>query len=633
MRTRWVPFVVLAGCIGAGCAGSAAVRTSESLPLRRVVLYRNGVGYFERHGEFTGGGLDFTVKRREVGDFLSSLTAVDRRGRVRSVSFEVHDPSQDQETAANSGLPPGVAPEPTPPTPAPDDADQDVDVRLRLDHGSHDLTVSYVIAAPLWRPSYRIVFDHDGALLQAWAVVHNSSGEDWNDVHLSLTTGAPIAFRSDLGTPVTPPRPLVTDHGEVVAAVPHGQTTMNTEATTAAAPPPPARAQGGLGQAEGMAGAVRSRRYAPAAAPRTADEAPAITANDLQRSVQAQAAVAQVGASVTRYDLDHGVTVPDGGSTMVAILSKRVPGESAYLFAPGPGVPDSQAHPFRVARLRNRTGAMLERGPVAVLESGDFVGQGLLEELPRDASAFVPFALDRSVVVHRDQTNDVVPGRLVSVRRDRVVIEQISIRKSRYTVRNGNDHAIKIYIRHDRLSGAELYDPPEGVENTVNAALVPVTVPAHAHVRVKLEERTPVQRTALFTSDEAAHAIGLYLEGSAVDAAQGPLLRHALDLRHQLAQVQEQMGTLGQQENETQRSEDETRQNLTAIAHVDGAADLRARLVARLSQLQHTSEDLTRQIVELRTHQSELRVRLDDALSEVSLEVPAPAGHSASAGH
>jgi hypothetical protein len=604
------------------------------------VLYRNGVGYFERHGQFDGGGLEFTVRRRDVGDFLSSLTAVDRAaGTVRSVSFEIEE-EEDEETTPPSRPVPMILPDGTvtvvPPMPPPDEdesEDDEVDVLLRLDGGDHDLVVSYVVAAPIWRPSYRVVLDDEGALLQAWAVVQNTSGEDWTNVALSLTTGAPIAFRSDLGTPITPERPFVTDHGEVVMAVPRSQTTIDTR--PAAEPSPDAMDDAGAmdeEMSEESYGDMDARQRAPARpmARGAAAEAPApqapppVSATEMERSVRAVAAVAQPQEGVTRYDFEHAVTVPHGGSTMVAILSTRVPGESAYLFSPDYGVPDSAVHPFRVARLENRTGAMLERGPVSVLQSGDFLGQGVIEQLARGANTFIPFALERSVIIERAISQDMIPGRLIRIQREQVTIEQLTSRRSRYTVRNGGEETRKVFIRHDRIAGATLHEPPEGVERTESAALVPVSVPQRGERVVTVEERTPVERTVYFASEEAGQAIGLYLEGAAVDAAQGPLLRRALELHRELAGVQEQLRALEAQRVDAERSANQTRENLEAIRRVGGADDLRNRLVRRLSELDRALEATTRDVVELRTRESELRVRLSEAISEVSLDLSEP---------
>ena len=82
---------------------------------------------------------------------------------------------------------------------------------------------------------------------------------------------------------------------------------------------------------------------------------------------------------------------------MVMLISKKVPGELMFLFAPDGGVADSYRHPFRVARFENATGGLLEKGPLAIFESGSFLGQGMLDPLPAEAKATVPFALERGL--------------------------------------------------------------------------------------------------------------------------------------------------------------------------------------------------------------------------------------------
>jgi hypothetical protein len=95
---------------------------------------------------------------------------------------------------------------------------QQVAVELRLaGAANHDLVVSYVVAAPMWKPTYRVVLPEAGdkapALLQGWAIVDNTSGDEWTRVSMSLTSGAPIAFRYDLHTPRQIPRSDLTEAG------------------------------------------------------------------------------------------------------------------------------------------------------------------------------------------------------------------------------------------------------------------------------------------------------------------------------------------------------------------------------------------------------------------------------------
>ncbi len=68
---------------------SASTDSASRLPVKRVVLYKNGVGYFERTARVHGTqdlSIDFTTA--QLNDVLKSLTAVDLGdGRVSSVRY------------------------------------------------------------------------------------------------------------------------------------------------------------------------------------------------------------------------------------------------------------------------------------------------------------------------------------------------------------------------------------------------------------------------------------------------------------------------------------------------------------------------------------------------------------------
>src|SRR5690606_9459323 len=73
----------------AGCARGPQVATDD-LPLRRVVIYRNGVAYFERAGVVEGEEVQFRLRQENVGDFLATLAILERGGStVRAASFPV----------------------------------------------------------------------------------------------------------------------------------------------------------------------------------------------------------------------------------------------------------------------------------------------------------------------------------------------------------------------------------------------------------------------------------------------------------------------------------------------------------------------------------------------------------------
>jgi len=273
---------------------SAANSGSEStrLPVRRVVLYKNGVGYFEHLGRVRGSQdvhVDFTSA--QLNDVLKSLTVLDLSGgRITGVDYNSEAPlarrlatlrlalGEKPTVAEFLGALRGARVEIRSGTGAAvtgkllsverktrmgtagsvemeqisliSDAgevrnvdlntstsvrivDRDLntevgkylglvasareqDVRRMTisttGNGERNLYVSYISEVPIWKTTYRIVLpskEGKKPLLQGWAIVDNTVGEDWNDVELSLVAGAPHSFIQQLSEPYYGRRPVV----------------------------------------------------------------------------------------------------------------------------------------------------------------------------------------------------------------------------------------------------------------------------------------------------------------------------------------------------------------------------------------------------------------------------------------
>ena len=82
-----VSLVLGAGACAHGGSSGAGV---DPLPMKRVVLYQNGIGYFERGGPLVGDTLRLSVRPEQINDLLTSLTVIDRAGgRSQSISLPI----------------------------------------------------------------------------------------------------------------------------------------------------------------------------------------------------------------------------------------------------------------------------------------------------------------------------------------------------------------------------------------------------------------------------------------------------------------------------------------------------------------------------------------------------------------
>ncbi len=187
--------LVLAGAAAQGCAHKERAVVVPDAPLGRVIVYRNGVAYFERRA-MVEDELTLQVPGERVDDFLKSLTVVDAR---------TDKPLPISYPTANAG------------------AGGSVSMTIALPKGRRDVRIAYVTESPSWKPSYRVILDaKGGARLQSWAIVDNVSNEAWRDVMVGVGSTSALSFRYDLHSVQVVERETIDGGTRIAAAPPEG---------------------------------------------------------------------------------------------------------------------------------------------------------------------------------------------------------------------------------------------------------------------------------------------------------------------------------------------------------------------------------------------------------------------------
>src|SRR5690349_9952345 len=157
----------------AACASTPKNISVDGAVLGRVVIYRNGVAFYERSAKVVDGRVSVHVPRDRVDDFLKSLTVVDPHTRK---PLAVSIPRQE--------------------------ADDGSYLTMTLETGDKrysDVLLTYVTESPAWKPSYRVVVGGENkVMLEGWAIVDNVSGEDWKSVLVGVGASSALSFRYDL---------------------------------------------------------------------------------------------------------------------------------------------------------------------------------------------------------------------------------------------------------------------------------------------------------------------------------------------------------------------------------------------------------------------------------------------------
>src|SRR5579862_5295565 len=601
-----------------GSESSDSSSSSARLPVKRVVLYKNGIGYFEHTARVRGTqdlNIDFTTG--QLNDVLKSLTVVDLgEGHIASVRYNSIAPlderlhslrlpfgeqvssadylqalrgarvdvrsgaasatgrllSVEKERKQNgkgdyvdvttfalvtdSGemrsfeLGPGTAVRI-----ADHDLNDEVGRYLNLvgtarardsrrmtisatGSGDREVFVSYISEVPVWKSTYRIILPEkpgEKPLLQGWAIVDNTVGEDWKDVQLSLVAGAPQSFIQDISQPYYTRRPVVAPPEALMLSPQTHEAAMNTPPP---GPPPPPFMGGTTGlqgivkdqSGAGVSGAKVTVRNEETGASQTATtdanggyrfyniqagnaalfvNAPGFTRFNLTNVYLGIGRMNEVNATLEVGSAAETVTIV-GRSTMLntetmsvsAIASgQRVEAESKdvgdyfqYNIKQKITISKNQSalvpilnSPVEVEKisiwneddkevrralwLKNTSGLTVDSGTFNILESDTFAGEGVLDTLHSGERRLISYAADPAVHMKVTQEDGEKPVSHLRIAKGVMVLTHEQNDTHEYIVRNADKSPRQIVIEHPARDGWKLVDGAPKPEETTASFL------------------------------------------------------------------------------------------------------------------------------------------------------------------
>ncbi|MCX4196254.1 DUF4139 domain-containing protein [Methylobacterium organophilum] len=412
----------------------------------------------------------------------------------------------------------------------------EVDVSGR---GQREIRLTYVVAAPVWKTSYRIVDGGGGrANLQAWAIIENALGADWAGVDVTLSSGSPVALLQRLHRRYWRKRP---EAPVMVEDVGMPDLDPGTVAPRSVA---------------------RLRAPAPAAAPLPAPMARMDTrAESAEPSYDAAAATAGAAASegdvAANFTLPHPVDLRAGSTLSVPFIDTEIEAERVALWQPGRGI-----HPTAAFRIRNSATATLPAGLITLYDrAAGYLGDARLPATPVGEQRLASFALDRKVAVQAETEPSQALTQITvvdGVARATVIAREVTT----YTIKGAPDAARSVIIEHPRREGWTLTASARDSE-TPTAYRLKVAVPAGgtAETRAVLEH-VQIDAYDLVDADEALLVRWAAL---ATDPELGGKLKTLSQARAEVAAATRTVEEIGEREAKVQAEQERIRCNLGAV--------------------------------------------------------------------
>ena len=685
-------------------ARESANPAAAKLPVRRVVLYKNGVGYFEHLGHVRGSQdvhVDFTSA--QLNDVLKSLTVLDLSGgKISGVDYNSEAPlarrlatlrltlgenptmgdflgalrgarlevrsgngiaiagkllsvekkSREKDCArtewteislvSDSGEIRNVEVAPATSVRITERdlqvevgrylgliaSSRDQDLRRMTisttGAGERNLYVSYISEVPIWKTTYRIVLPSKAdkkPLLQGWAIVDNTIGEDWNDVEVSLVAGAPHSFIQQLSQPYYGRRPVV-PLPESVQLTPQTHAATLEPSTHGIAGGVPGGAMGGVmggmvsgvgsGSGAGVGGGSFSMGKLPAP-PAGVDEAEVEEA----REESEPNAEGNALGDLFEYKLKERVTIRKNQSALVPILQTDIAAEKVSLWSESLGV----ARPLRALWVNNASALTLDGGSFSVLDSNTFAGEGLVEAIKPGERRLLSYATDLGLLVDAKLNSDRERVTRVRIYRGTMTTTSEDREKKTYIVRNEDTTPRTLVIEHPARPEWKLAeDGPKPEEKASGLCRFRLSVESKKTERLVINEAKPLY-TQYALNGITDDQIGAFLLQKSINPEIEKALRAIVAQKNVVADFDAKIKAQQKTNDQIFTDQGRLRENMKALK---GSAEERALLQRYTKQLdeEETQLDaLRKQMQETQVQREKANEGLQRMIGDLQMDV------------
>ncbi len=691
---------------------------SQVLPIKRVILYSNGVAYIERRGFVSGNTeINLSFKQSQVDDVLKSMVVLDLgQGRIGAVSYNSSLPASARTAeipfsvnaqTTNTGGISGVLSQlqgakvavttktgsaigsiltvekrstivenNKPPVNTQflviasengeisnynlDDvksvklleegtrkdisefANATASTRRRdaktitvtsQGSGQREMMVSYTIAAPIWKTTYRVVLDDQGKpFFQGWAIVDNVSDEDWQNVQLSLISGTPISFIQPIQKPLYRYRPIVPIPQDLnlqpqVYEPENGQSKSRVMGTTNETVNVVNSSDASLGNnfssqqisqlpinsrnATGFALTTGGQSNYFSGSQTTVSEA---LANN-RGGVQTAATGEELG-DLFEYKIEQPITVMRDRSALIPIIQTKMDGERVAIY----NETVRRDRPMGGMMLNNTSNLTFEGGSLTVIDRDAYAGEALMERLKPKERRLISFALDLGTLVTIENMGDNQPAKLVKVVNGVFQVHYFQSNKKIYKITNQTDKIKVLYLEYPIRQGWELSSETPKPDITTNRYYrFRVELKPFEKTDLVVAEQQPLmdsyQLTALTSRD-----LELFLTRRYIDGATKARLEKLIDLRSQINQIEAKLKSLDDEEEKISDDQKRLRENIETLSKTPEAKALITRYVEKVNSQETRLETMTKERQSLEAEQDKIEGELAKEIRNFELK-------------
>lgn len=276
--------------------------------------------------------------------------------------------------------------------------------------------------------------------------------------------------------------------------------------------------------------------------------------------------------------------------------------------------------PLRAIWLTNDTGLTLDGGSLTLIEGGAFAGEGLIEPVTAGERRLISYATDLAMRVTSSEEGG--PQRVARVRLASGVLTQFLEERAAtvYTARNESDEPRNLVIEHPRRDGWQLADGVTPAETTESVYRFRVTVQPRATATLHVDEVRPIETTVSASNIKHEH-IRLLLQARTLNPTLAPQVEQLGAQAQEVARLQAEVAARREEVKRIGEDQARVRENLKALKGSDAERALVERYTRQLGAQEDRLELLRTEIERLQAEATAAQQAFTKSLTGLTLDV------------
>jgi len=491
--------------------------------------------------------------------------------------------------------------------------------------GERVIIVSYIRESPVWKTSYRLIMSKRQALEQkclisGWALIENTTNQDWEDIELSLVAGMPVSFIYDFYRPIyiqrhiiQPPRVLSAKPTEIEEGLEMEkfEDYKMKEAEPMAMPAKKmAKARAGL-----PAPAPPGGRIAASTVGFAAD----MDDETLLDKVKSQTATQTKDlGELFEYNISNPVSIKRKHSALVPILTEEIKAKKILLYNKN----EYDKNPNACIEITNDSGLTLERGPATIIYDNNLAGEAIIPFLNKDDTRILNYAVEQAVVITHEEFSQNQDVHRLSFGGAYCYEYYYTNSRTIYQIKNKTNEDKELYLDHPKRYGYKILESPVESEETPNFWRFKLTIKPKDAIKFEIKERKEDYSSYYlynYTKEDLLKRVAFYVQQKFINQ----------ELEAQLKELGELIGRKNDLNTKKSKLEDEKyqmtdeqarlRENISVLGNTSHENTLKEKYIKKLSIQEERFETISKEIKNLEKELISLDKEIEEKIENLKV--------------